>query len=335
MTRSGSPRWIVAIGVLLSLLALALVAAVRVGAVGLDTRAVVLALVGRGDAVDVSIVQALRLPRALLAALVGAALALAGACYQALLRNPLADPYILGIANGASLGAVLAVVSGAAAFGVWTLPVCGFAGALLALMLVFRVAVVADGIIDPRTLLLAGVIVGAFAQAIVLLALAVADDVQFRGALLWLMGSLAGATWERVLLLAATLLGAIALLFPVARTLNLMAIGEVTAAVLGARVERTKWIVLGAASLLTAAAVAMSGTIGFVGLVVPHAMRLLWGSDHRLLLPASMLAGASFLVFADMVARAVVSPGELPLGVITALIGVPVFVVLLRKRGRA
>jgi iron complex transport system permease protein len=335
MTASTMRQWPIAIGVLFALVLVSLVLAIRVGAVGLDTTEVVGALAGRGDAVDVAIVRGLRAPRALLAALVGAALALAGACFQALLRNPLADPYILGIASGASTGAVLAVATGVSVLGVWTLPVAGFVGALLALVLVLRIAVVGDGIMDGRTMLLAGVIVASFAQAVVLLALAVTDDVEFRTALLWTMGSLAGATWERATVLSIALVLCIGVLLPVARALNLLAIGEVTAAVLGTQVERTKWRVLGAASLLTAVAVSMAGTIGFVGLVVPHAVRLVCGSDNRLLLPASMLAGASFLVMADLIARTVVSPGELPLGVITALIGVPVFVVLLRRKARA
>jgi iron complex transport system permease protein len=321
-----------ALPLLALLLATAIVVAIRYGAVGFDAWDVVRALGGRGEPTTVAIVQGLRAPRVIEAALVGAALALAGTCYQALLRNALADPYILGIAGGASVGSVLAIVTGVAVAGVWTLPLAGFVGAIVALLIVLRVAVVGNGVVDPRTMLLAGVIVGAFTNAVVLLALALSDDAEFRGAMLWLMGSLAGATWERVLLLALITVVAVVALVPQARALNLLAIGELTAQVLGTRVERTKWIVLGAASLLTASAVAVSGTIGFVGLVIPNALRLVWGSDHRLLLPTSMLAGASFLVLADLLARSAIAPRELPLGVITALIGVPVFVVLLRRR---
>jgi iron complex transport system permease protein len=314
------------------LLLLAIVLAIRVGAVGIDTAAVVRALLGDDGGTTGAIVRRLRAPRALQAALTGGALALAGTCYQALLRNPLADPYTLGITSGASLGAVLAVVLGLATFGVWTLPVAGLVGALLALVLVIRVAYAADGVLDRRTMLLSGIAVGSFSGALVMLIVSLADDQSYRTAMFWIMGTLAGATWEQVVLLAAVLAAAALALLPQARALNLLAIGESTAATLGVEVERAKWTTLLVASALTAAAVAVAGTVGFVGLVIPHMLRLLWGSDHRLLLPASVLAGASFVVLADLAARTVVAPSELPLGVITALVGVPVFVVLLRRR---
>jgi iron complex transport system permease protein len=314
---------------------LVVLAGIRVGAVGLDTGAVLRALAGAGDPAAVTIVRELRAPRAVEAALVGAALALAGAAYQAMLRNALADPYILGIASGASVGVLAALLSGIALAGAWLLPVAGFAGAMVALLLVLRVAAVAGGALDRRTLILAGVAVAAFAQALVLLALATSGDATFRTSFLWLLGSLAGASWDRVLPLALVVPLALGLLLAEARALNALAIGETTAATLGVDVRWTSWRVLGAASLLTATAVAMAGPVGFVGLVIPHALRRRWGSEHRFLLPASACVGAAFLVVADLLARTVAAPEELPLGVITALVGVPVFVLLLRQRRAA
>lgn len=316
--------------VLAGLVAAALLLSVRLGAAELGWREIVDALRGRGDPSAVAIVQRLRLPRSLQAALVGGALASAGAVFQALLRNPLADPYILGVSGGAAVGAVTAVVLGAAA--AWMVPAAAFAGALGAIFLVFRLGWSAGGVLDTRTLLLAGVVAGAFFNACILLVLTFADAETFRLAIFWMMGSFSGATWGGVGALSLYFLPAALLLLSLARPLNLMTLGEESAAYLGTRVERTKWIAYGAASLITAAAVATAGVIGFVGLVVPHAVRLLWGSDHRFLLPASILLGATFMVLMDALARTVVAPSELPVGVVTAFVGVPVFVWLLRRR---
>jgi iron complex transport system permease protein len=267
-----------------------------------------------------------------LAALCGAALAISGATYQALLRNTLAEPYILGVSSGAALGAVAATVLGLDRLSAWIIPAFAFAGAIAAIVLVLRVALVAGRVLDRRTLLLAGVVVGAFCNAAVLLFLTFADAESFRSAVFWMMGSLAGATWRHVLLLAVPLVIAGVVLFGLARALNLLAVGEATAAALGVPVERVKYLCFALASVLAAAAVAVSGVIGFVGLIIPHAVRLLWGSDYRQLLPAAALLGAIFLVVTDAAARTVAAPTELPIGVLTALVGVPVFVVLLRRR---
>jgi iron complex transport system permease protein len=304
---------------------------VRVGAVGLGAGDILDALGGGGSESTRTIVRDLRLPRVVLAALCGAALALSGTTYQALLRNPLAEPYILGVSSGAATGAVAATVLGLRQLGPWTVPAAAFAGSVLAMLLVLRVALVAGQVLDQRTLLLAGVVVGAFANALILLVLTFSDADSFRSAIFWMMGSLAGATWARVGLVAVVLLVAGGVLARLARGLDLLAIGEPTAAALGVPVERAKLLAFGVASLLAAVAVAVSGVIGFVGLIVPHAARMLWGSGHRHLLPASALAGATFLVLADMAARTVAAPIELPIGVVTALIGVPLFVVLLRR----
>ena len=318
---------------LVLLLAGALLLSVGFGAVGLEVGEIVDALGGRGDPTTLAIVRQLRLPRAAQAALVGAALGLSGATFQALLRNPLAEPYILGVSGGAAVGAVLALTLGWSGAAGWVLPLSAFGGALFAIGLVLRIAKSVGPALDTRVLLLSGVVVGAFFNACILLALVFADTESFRSAIFWMMGSLSGATWGGVGILALYLIPGLLLLLALARPLNLLAIGEETAAYLGASVERTKWIAYGVASLLTAAAVAVSGVIGFVGLIIPHVTRMLWGSDHRFLLPASALLGATFLLLADTLARVAAAPTELPVGVVTAFVGVPFFVWLLRWKG--
>ena len=310
--------------------ALAVLLAVRFGSVSLTTGEVLSALGGGGDPIQRDIVLGLRLPRALLGVLVGGGLALAGATFQALLRNPLAEPYILGISGGSAAAAVIVLALGLSAGGSWVLPVAAFGGALLAIALVFRVAAAADRALDLRVLLLAGVVVGAFFSAVIALVLAMSDAPTVRSAVMWMMGSLDGTRWSGVAIAAAYTLPASVVLLALARPLNVLAIGEETAAYLGTDVERVKRIAFGVASLITAAGVAVAGVIGFVGLIVPHAVRMLVGSDHRALLPLSFLGGAAFLVLADLAARVVLAPAEVPIGVITAFTGVPLFLVLLR-----
>ena len=310
----------------------ALLAAVRLGAVPLSLRQVVDGMRGTADPTTVAIVRRLRLPRAVLAAMVGGSLAASGATFQALLRNPLAEPYILGISGGAAVGAVFAIALGGVAAGAGIVSAAALAGALLAVVLVFRIAAVAGRALDTRILLLAGVVAGAFFNACILLALTFADADAFRSAVFWMMGSFSAASWRSIALLGAAMVPALVVLMALARPLNLLAVGEETAAYLGTRVERTKLLAYGVASLLTAGAVAVSGVIGFVGLVVPHVVRMLWGADHRFLLPASVLLGASFAILADTLARTAAAPTELPVGVVTAFVGVPFFVWLLRRR---
>lgn len=329
--RGGTGRRLGALAVLAALLGTALIGSIAFGAAGLPLGVVLDTLTGGGEPTARTIVLELRLPRAALAALVGGGLALTGAVFQALLRNPLAEPYILGVSGGAAVGAVALMVIGWAAAASWAIPVGALAGALVAIGLVFRIALGAGRALDTRVLLLAGVVVGAFFNAVILLFLTLADTQTFRSAMFWLMGSLSGAGWDRVAILAVYLVPAMAVLLALARPFNLLAIGEETALYLGTRVERVKRLAFGVASLAVAASVAFAGVIGFIGLVVPHAIRLVWGSDHRLVLPASVLAGAAFLLAADTLARTVAAPGELPVGVITALVGVPVFVVLLAR----
>lgn len=323
-------------GARLGLLALGLTAAfllaIRLGSVPLTAREITLAARGIGDPIAVAIIRDLRLPRSVQAALVGAALAASGAAFQALLRNPLAEPYILGVSGGAAVGAVFAIVLGLSGTA-WAIPLAAFAGALLAIGLVLRIASSVGRALDTRILLLSGVVVGAFFNACILLALISADTESFRSAIFWMMGSFSGATWRGSGVLALYLLPALAILLALARPLNLLSIGEETAAYLGASVERTKLLAYATASLLAAAAVAVSGVIGFVGLVVPHTIRLLWGGDYRFLIPAAALLGATFLVLADALARTAAAPNELPVGVVTAFVGVPFFVWLLRRKG--
>jgi iron complex transport system permease protein len=308
-------RW-VALGVAAGL---ALVASVVLGP----------AAVPLGELTRSDIVWSLRVPRAVLAFLVGGSLGVAGASLQALVRNPLADPFLLGLSGGAGLGAVVALAIHLS--GPWALPLAAFAGALGALALVYRMGLVGGAALDPRILLLAGVAVGAFAAAITTAIVSLADAAELRNAFLWLWGGLSAASWDTVLVLVLYAPLPLAVLFAAARPLDLLALGEEPARYLGADVERVKRRVYLAASLLTAAAVAVSGVIGFVGLVVPHIARLAWGHRHRALLPAAFIGGGALLAIADTLARTVVAPRELPVGVVTALIGVPVFALLLRR----
>lgn len=282
-----------------------------------------------GELTQSDIVWNLRAPRAILAFLVGGSLGVAGAALQALVRNPLADPFLLGLSGGAGLGAVVALATHLS--GPWALPLAAFAGALGALALVYRMGLVGGAALDPRILLLGGVAVGAFAAAITTAIVALADAAELRNAFLWLWGGLSAASWDTVMVLAVYAPLPLVVLFAAARPLDLLALGEEPARYLGADVERVKRRVYLAASLLTAAAVAVSGVIGFVGLVVPHITRLAWGHRHRSLLPAAFIGGGVLLVFADTLARTVVAPRELPVGVVTALVGVPIFAFLLRK----
>lgn len=316
----------------LLLLALATVAlSLSMGAAPVPFARVLGAVTGGGDATTRTIVLELRLPRALLALVVGGGLAVSGAVFQALLRNPLAEPYVLGVSGGAAVGAVTTVVAGIGRLAAWAVPLGAFLGAIGAVVLVFRIALRVGRALDTRVLLLAGVVVGAFFNAVILLLLTLADVESFRSAVFWMMGSLAAASFGALGLVSLYVLPAAALLVALARPLNLLTLGEETALYLGTRVERVKLAAYVTASLTVAASVAVCGVIGFIGLIVPHALRLLWGGDHRLLLPGSFLAGGAFLVAADTAARTVTAPAELPVGVITALVGVPLFIVLLTR----
>ena len=313
------------------ILAGSLLLALRFGAVRLSSSEFLSALLGSGSYSNRFIVVELRAPRALMAILVGGGLAIAGASFQALLRNALAEPYILGISGGAAAGAVLVLAGGWVSATSFALPIAAFVGATLAVVLVFGVALSANRRMDVRMLLLAGVVVGAFFSAFIALILALAEAPTVRSAVLWMMGSLSGASWRTVGVVSIYTFPLALILFTLARPLNLMAISEETATYLGEDVERVKRLAYGAASLVAAAGVAFVGVIGFVGLIIPHAVRLLVGPDHRVLLPLSFLAGAGFLMLADLLARTVIAPAEIPVGVVTAFVGVPFFLLLLRR----
>jgi len=321
-----SPRLLLPI---LALLALAsLVFALMAGAVEVPAAAVWSALTAPPEDTATRIVAELRLPRALSAFVVGGLLALAGALMQVLLRNPLADPYVLGISGGAAVAALATMMAG---FGAFWVSVDAFGGALVSMLLVFALAHGRGGW-TPTRLLLTGVVLAAGWGALISFMLAVSPERELRGMLFWLMGDLAHAgmpIWS-ALSLAAGLAAAIAL----ARPLNLMARGDLQARALGVSVGPLRLGIYLIGSLLTAAAVTVGGTIGFVGLIVPHAVRLVAGADHRKLLPAAVLAGGTLLVFADALARVVIAPRQLPVGVLTAMIGVPVFLFLLHRGPR-
>jgi iron complex transport system permease protein len=313
----------------LGLLAVVAVAAgTFVGPAGLPPGEVLAALAGREGPAS-PIVWLLRLPRVALGLLVGGVLAVSGASLQVLVRNPLADPYLLGLSGGAGLGAVAALTAGVSS--PWLVPAAAFAGAVVTMVAVYALASAAGGALDGRVLLLGGVVVGAFAGALVTGILAVSPAQHARTALAWLMGGLGGVGWTGILALACYAVPGLAVLAAEARTLNLLAMGDEPARHLGADVDASRRRIYLAASLLTAAAVAAAGIIGFVGLVVPHAIRMLRGHDHRALLPAAFVAGGALLVLADAGARTAFAPLELPVGVVTAVVGVPVFALLLRR----
>ena len=318
---------------LVILMAGAALVGLSVGAVPLGPAEILEVLRGGGDERHRLVILEIRLPRVLLALLAGGALGTSGAVFQALLRNPLADPYILGVSGGAAAGSVTVTVLGLGAL--WGgVTVGALAGALLAIFVVLRVALSAGPRLDTRILLLAGVIAGAFFNAVILLMLTSADAQSFRSAVFWMMGSLAWAGPLEAGALALFLVPCLLVIGALARPLNVLIAGEENATYLGVPVERVKQAGYLTASLAVAATVAVVGIIGFVGLIIPHAVRMLWGGDHRLLLPASFLGGGTFLVLTDTVARTVVAPQELPTGVITALIGVPLFAVLLVRSSR-
>lgn len=275
------------------------------------------------------IVRGLRLPRVLQGFLVGGSLAVSGAVLQALIRNPLADPYLLGISGGAAIAAVVVIALGLT--GAWILPLAAFGGAMAALLLVYRLSLVQGRRLDAHILLLAGVVVSAFTSALVSAVLTLSEAAQLRNAFLWMLGGLGGASWQSLGVFAAYSVIPLVVLTRQARGFDLLALGDDAARHLGADPVRLRRLAYLATGCLTAAAVATCGMIGFVGLVVPHAIRRLWGPLHLTLLPAAFLLGGAFLVLADTLSRSIAPPVELPVGVVTSLVGVPLFALLLRR----
>jgi iron complex transport system permease protein len=279
-----------------------------------------------------TVVLEIRLPRVLLAGLVGAALATAGATYQGLFRNPLADPYLIGVAQGASLGAVVGFLlpAGWSVAGFGFIPLLAFIGALLATFTVYMLARVGKTL-PVTTLILSGVALSALLGSIVSY-LIITSGEAMHGIIFWLMGSFSLSQWSEVGVVLPYIAVGTGVIIVFARLLNVMQLDEEQAQQLGVNVERLKLILLAAATLITAASVSFVGTIGFVGIIIPHAVRIIWGADHRFLLPLSVLTGAIFMVLADLAARMLLSPTEIPIGVITAICGAPFFLYLLRRR---
>ena len=328
LTRGRMAAVLTGLGVLL---ALAFALGLMIGPSALSPAAVWNALTGDAQGAAADIVLRVRLPRVVLAALVGASLAVAGALFQALLRNPLADPYILGVSGGAALGGITVLaLGGALGLGYDAVPPAAFAGAILTILLLFAVSGGA-GRLSPTTLLLTGVVFNAFASAAIVFLASLSGLVEGAGIFLWLIGNLSDARFEVAGWVAVFLALGLVCALPLARGLNLLALGEEPAAQLGIDVERVKKILLAATSLMVGAAVSVSGLIGFVGLIIPHLLRLLFGPDHRLLVPAAALGGAAFLVLCDTVARTLLVGRELPVGAITAIAGGPLFLFLLRR----
>ncbi len=285
------------------------------------------------DVVAETIVMDIRLPRILLAGLVGAALAVAGVTYQGLFRNPLADPYLIGVAQGAALGATVGFLLPWQVANFGLVPVLAFCGALLAVAVVYAVARIGKTL-PMTTLILAGVALGAFLASVTSYLIIASGD-KFHGIISWLLGRFSLSSWGQVAVVAPYVLVGVVVIWLYARPLNVMQLDEEQAQQLGIEVEKVKLVLLIAATLITAAAVSFCGTIGFVGIIVPHAVRLIWGPDHRFLLPLSTLSGAIFLILADAAARTVLAPMEIPVGVITAFLGAPFFLYLLRQKKRA
>jgi iron complex transport system permease protein len=304
---------------------IAMVMSVGIGSVAIAPADVLLVFLGEGSNLHRTLILELRLPRTLSAFATGGLLAVAGALMQVLLRNPLADPYVLGLSGGAAVGALLAMLAG---LGGTVISGSAFAGAMLATLMVFGLAH-GTGSWTPSRLLLTGVVVAAGWGAVITLMLAISPARELPGMLYWLMGdvSYARAPWPGL----GVLVLVCALVVPLGRSLNVLARGPMQAAALGISVRPLEWLIYILASLLTATAVTMAGSIGFVGLVVPHMLRLVLGNDQRLILPACALAGGTLLVLADTLARVVIAPEQLPVGVITALLGVPTFLYLLYR----
>lgn len=323
-------RALLVVTILVIALVLVCVLALCIGSERIPLRDVVAALTGDSSVPDEfrTIIIDIRLPRVLLAIVVGAGLSVAGLVLQALLRNPLAEPYILGISSGGTVGAILVMSFGAGA-GIITAPLASFAGSASVMLLVYSVSL-RRGRLDPSTLLLSGVMIGAFFNAAVLLIVAVINQ-ELRNAFLWLMGNLSAASFGSVAVAGPVVVISSAVLAWQSKSFNLIATGEESATQLGVNVPALKRGAYLLASLITGVVVSVSGVVGFVGLIIPHMCRMVFGPDHRLLIPASFLTGGMFLVGADLLGRTVLAPTEIPVGAVTAAVGAPVFVYLLRK----
>jgi iron complex transport system permease protein len=327
-------RRLIVVGSVLTLaLAFTLYLGLAVGSAGGGFRAVLQSLVGDSQTHPLhDIIWRLRMPRVLVAALLGATLSLGGVVFQALLRNPLAEPYILGISGGSAIGAIVGILLGLARFpGVWLL---AFSGSLTTLAVLFAMSA-GRSFMRSETLLLSGVMVNAFCAAVIMFLVSMAQDTRLQNIIFWLMGDLSAVTLGNVGALSATVLPCFVLIFSRAHSLNLMSMGNDMARSMGVNVKATSALLLIVTSLMVSATVSYCGLVGFVGLVIPHMLRLVLGPDHRVLTPACILGGATFMVFCDVLARVLPPHGEMPVGVISAMIGAPLFIYLLRKSNKA
>ena len=297
-----------------------------IGSVDISVKQLLHALWVEDDSLASSVVLELRLPRTIVGFMVGAMLALAGALMQVLLRNPLAEPYVLGVSGGASAAVLIAMLSGLSGF--W-ISGSAFLGAMISMLLVFGLAH-GKGDWSPARLLLTGIVIASGWGALISLILSITQGAQLRGMLFWLMGDLSYAQYSHWALLVLIACLIVSLL--ISRNLNILARGELQAATLGVSPRKIRYLIYFLSSLLAATAVTLAGNVGFVGLIVPHAIRLMVGSDHRILLPAAFLLGGCLVMLADCLARTVIAPQQLPVGVLTAIIGIPVFLVLLRRQ---
>jgi len=325
--------------IIIVFLSLVLVAAIiiclSIGVVSIPFDQVISILLGGGSERDRHIILNLRLPRVLLGVVVGASLAVAGATMQGLFRNPMASPSVIGISAGAAFGASLALVLGVSwVSGAFAIPAMAFLFAFITLFLVYAVSRDRRGYVPVETLLLAGIAIGALFNALVSALQYFAGD-KLSGVVFWLMGGLNNATWDQILIsIPAVILGC-SIIMTLSRDLNAIMVGEEQAGNLGINVNQVRMVLLLAASLVTAIAVSVAGTIGFVGLIIPHVLRILVGPDHRVLLPASIIGGALFMVATDTLARTIISPAELPVGIITSIMGAPFFIYLLMSRKKS
>ncbi|MCF6093667.1 iron ABC transporter permease [Microaerobacter geothermalis] len=338
--KRGKNRLGIEIFLIFSLLFLSIIITVSVGSANLSILTVwqvISSHVGFGNQMwegtpADSIIWNIRLPRVMLALIVGAALSLSGVTFQGILRNPLADPFVLGVSSGAALGAAFVIVSGwpVLFFGQWAIPIFAFITALITLAFVYYLAGL-KGEVSLETIILAGVVVQAFAGALLTFIISISKE-KLQSIIYWLMGSLALSDWRQGIIVLIPLVIGFMIIWLHSRELNLFALGEREAYHLGTDVPRKRLLLLITASFMASAAVSIAGIIGFVGLVIPHMVRILFGPDHRFLIPLSGVLGAIFLLWADTLARTVIQPVELPIGVITALAGAPLFAYLLKKR---
>ncbi len=335
MQRNKVARWTLILTVLMLAFLITMVACLSIGVFNIPFEQVLTVLLGGGSDSQRWVIINIRLPRILLAAIVGASLAVAGATMQGLFRNPMASPSVLGISSGAAFGAALAIVLGVSwTSGALAIPAMAFVFAFITLFLVYAVSRSRSGYVPVETLLLAGIAIGSLFSALVSGMLYFAGE-QLSGIVFWMMGGLNNAKWDQVLISIAPMVLGSAVIMALSRDLNAMMVGEEQAGNLGINVNQVRLVLLLAASLVTAMAVSVSGVIGFVGLIIPHVVRILVGPDHRILLPASVVSGALFLIWTDTLARTVIAPAELPVGIITSLLGAPFFIYLLMSRKKS